>query len=102
MIKSRTWAALLMSRSSAAGGFCPGAGVRGVKDPPSFPDAADSLLDSRGSEQPSGSRGILLLADGTRFEGQLFGAEEIAEGELVFTTGTVSYTHLTLPTIYSV
>ena len=91
MIKSRTWAALLMSGDSPAGGFCPGAGVRGVKDPPSFPDAADPLLESRGSDQPSGSKGILLLADGTRFEGQLFGAEEIAEGELVFTTGMCGY-----------
>ena len=73
------------------GGFCPGAGIRGVEQPPTFPDAADSLLNSPGPEQPSGSKGILLLADGTRFEGTLFGTEQIAEGELVFTTGMCGY-----------
>jgi len=82
---------MLMSESPADGGFCPGAGIRGVESPPTFPDAADSLLDTGGSEHPSGSRGILLLADGTRYEGRLFGSEEIAEGELVFTTGMCGY-----------
>ncbi len=91
MIKSRTRAALLMSMTPVGGGFCPGAGVNGVHSPPSFPDAADILAESGGSEQPSGSSGTLLLADGTRFEGKLFGAEEIAEGELVFTTGMCGY-----------
>lgn len=80
-----------MSESSGHGGFCPGAGIRGVEHPPTFSDAADSLLNSPGSEQPSGSKGVLLLADGTRFEGTLFGTEEIAEGELVFTTGMCGY-----------
>jgi len=80
-----------MSESSEHGGFCPGAEIRGVEYPPTFPDAADSLLKSPGSEQPSGSKGVLLLADGTRFEGTLFGTEEIAEGELVFTTGMCGY-----------
>ena len=80
-----------MSESLAHGGFCPGAGIHGVEHPPTFPDAADSLLNSPGSEQPSGSKGILLLADGTRFDGTLFGTEEIAEGELVFTTGMCGY-----------
>ena len=82
---------MLMSESSAHGGFCPGAGIRGVENPPTFPDAADSLLNSSSSEQPSGSKGVLLLADGTRFDGTLFGSEEIAEGELVFTTGMCGY-----------
>ena len=80
-----------MSERLADGGFCPGAGIRGVDSPPTFPDAADLLLDSGRPEQPSGSQGILLLADGTRFEGRLFGSEEIAEGELVFTTGMCGY-----------
>ncbi len=80
-----------MSESPADGGFCPGAGIRGVDSAPTFPDAADPLLDSGRSEHPSGSRGILLLADGTRLEGRLFGSEEIAEGELVFTTGMCGY-----------
>ena len=66
-----------MSESPADGGFCPGAGIRGVDSPPTFPDAADLLIDSESSEQPSGARGVLLLADGTRFEGRLFGSEEI-------------------------
>ena len=80
-----------MSKSPADGGFCPGAGIRGVDSPPTFPDAADLLLDFGPPEQPSGSQGILLLADGTRLEGRLFGSEEIAEGELVFTTGMCGY-----------
>ena len=80
-----------MSESSAHGGFCPGAGISGVEHPPTFADAADPLLNSPGPEQPSGSKGILLLADGTRFEGTLFGTEQIAEGELVFTTGMCGY-----------
>ena len=80
-----------MSKSPADGGFCPGAGIRGVDSPPKFPDAADLLLDSGPPEQPSGSQGVLLLADGTRLEGRLFGSEEIAEGELVFTTGMCGY-----------
>ena len=80
-----------MSESSAHGGFCPGAGISGVEHPPTFADAADSLLNSPGPEHPSGSKGILLLADGTRFEGTLFGTEQIAEGELVFTTGMCGY-----------
>ena len=80
-----------MSESPADGGFCPGAGIRGVDSPPTFPDAADLLIDSESSEQPSGARGVLLLADGTRFEGRLFGSEEIAEGELVFTTGMTGF-----------
>ena len=32
-----------------------------------------------------------MLADGTRYEGLLFGAEKISEGELVFTTGMCGY-----------
>ncbi|DAC50576.1 MAG TPA: carbamoyl phosphate synthase small subunit, partial [Candidatus Thalassarchaeaceae archaeon] len=36
-------------------------------------------------------RGVLLLADGSRFEGELFGAAAIGEGELVFTTGMTGF-----------
>ncbi len=36
-------------------------------------------------------KGWLVLADGTRFEGELFGAEGTAVGEVVFTTGTTGY-----------
>ena len=80
-----------MSTTEGHGGFCPGAEIDGVEDPPTFPDAADPLFKYSGSDHPSGSRGLLLLADGTRFEGSLFGSEEIAEGELVFTTGMCGY-----------
>ena len=44
----------------------------------------------------------LLLANGMVFAGQSVGAEGVTVGEVVFATGTVSYTHLTLPTICSV
>ncbi len=39
----------------------------------------------------SGHRGWLCLADGARFEGRLFGAEGLAVGEAVFTTGMTGY-----------
>lgn len=39
----------------------------------------------------SGERGFLCLADGTRFEGRVFGASEVAVGEVVFTTGMTGY-----------
>ena len=80
-----------MSETTGGRGFSPGAGVRGVESAPVFRDAADVMIESGGVEQPSGSRGLLLLADGTRFEGRLFGAEAIAQGELVFTTGMCGY-----------
>ena len=35
--------------------------------------------------------GVLLTADGGRYEGKLFGAEGVGEGELVFTTGMMGY-----------
>ena len=91
MIKSRTWAALLMSEMHNAGGFCPGKNIDGVFDPPTFPDATDVLIEQSPSQLPAGSKGVLLLADGTKFEGRLFGAEQIAQGELVFTTGMCGY-----------
>ena len=69
------------------------------------------------------SRRTLLLADGTSYQGEAFGADREVSAEVVFTTGmtgyqetltdqsyngqivtftSVSYTHLTLPTICSV
>jgi carbamoyl-phosphate synthase small subunit len=63
----------------------------GVKNPPIFVDAADILLDSNDVQPASLTPGLLLLADGTRFRGYLFGAETIAQGELVFTTGMCGY-----------
>ena len=73
------------------GSFCPGAEIRNSGDYPTFQDAADGL--SRGDEFPpsASGQGILLTADGGRYEGELFGAKQIGEGELVFTTGMMGY-----------
>ena len=91
MIKRLIQAVSLMSGNAPVRGFIPGAGVSGVQPPPSFTDAADILLDSDTQEPPSDADGLLLLADGTRYRGRLFGAPVIAEGELVFTTGMTGY-----------
>ncbi len=72
-------------------GFIPGAGIPGVSDPPMFSDAADLLVESISREPPSNAPGLLILADGTRYNGLLFGSESIAQGELVFTTGMAGY-----------
>ena len=81
-----------MSRAEARdGSFSPGSENRMSERFPSFPDAADGLF--RGDElspQASGP-GLLLTADGGRYEGELFGAQGIGEGELVFTTGMMGY-----------
>ena len=53
-------------------------------------DAAD-FLDGMPHITQINQPGVLLLADGGRFEGQLFGAAAIGEGELVFTTGMTGY-----------
>ena len=74
-----------MSESGPQRGFIPGAGIPGVSDPPIFPDAADGLVGSQSRNPPSEAPGLLILADGTRYNGVLFGAETIAQGELVFT-----------------
>ena len=80
-----------MSRPPHPGGFCPGLNQNGVIDPPSFPDAADKLLENTFQEEFTGPPGVLLLADGTRAEGRLFGSCSTGEGELVFTTGMCGY-----------
>ncbi|SVA44170.1 uncharacterized protein METZ01_LOCUS97024, partial [marine metagenome] len=80
-----------MSGTAPPRGFVPGDVVPGVQDAPAFTDAADLLLDSTEFQQASGAPGILLLADGTSYEGSLFGSEGIAQGELVFTTGMCGY-----------
>jgi carbamoyl-phosphate synthase small subunit len=91
MINNRVLAVSLMSKSTPGRGFSPGADVLGVKNPPIFVDAADILIDSNDVQPASLAPGLLLLADGTRFKGSLFGAETIAQGELVFTTGMCGY-----------
>ena len=79
----------------SGGGFNPGLGQLGVKNPISFVDASDKLVlaKNKSSILPKGAegKGVLLLADGSRFEGELFGAKGIAQGELVFTTGMTGY-----------
>ena len=76
-------------------GFSPGLGQKGVKNPISFQDASDKLANIANNNDSlpiaADGPGILLLADGSRFEGELFGSEGIAQGELVFTTGMAGY-----------
>ena len=91
MINNRVLAVSLMSNSTPARGFSPGANIFGVNNPPTFIDAADILIDSDDIQPASLAPGLLLLADGTRFKGSLFGSETIAQGELVFTTGMCGY-----------
>ena len=71
MINNRVPAVLLMSKSTPARGFSPGANVLGVKNAPIFTDAADILIDSDDIQPASLAPGVLLLADGTRFKGCL-------------------------------
>jgi len=54
-------------------------------------DAADGL--AQGAPLPEGASGpgVLLTADGGRYEGELFGANQAGSGELVFTTGMMGY-----------
>lgn len=58
----------------------------------SIEDAADGLADGTG-HLPEGASGpgVLLTADGGRYEGELFGAKGIGTGELVFTTGMMGF-----------
>ncbi len=85
----------MSASKSRAGGFNPGQGQPGVKNPVSFTDASDKLIEALNGNislpPPANGKGVLLLADGSRFEGELFGGKGIAEGELVFTTGMTGY-----------
>ena len=89
----RQW--LMSASRGRAGGFNPGLGQPGVKNPISFQDASDKLVNAVNNNDSlpiaASGPGILLLADGSRFEGELFGSEGIAQGELVFTTGMAGY-----------
>ena len=78
---------------TVTGGFSPGSGQSGVSKAFIARDAADFLLPGAPAQtHPVASgRGVLLLADGSRHEGDLFGAATIAEGELVFTTNMTGY-----------
>ena len=62
---------MLMSGTAPSRGFVPGAGVPEENDPPSFADAADSLLAPAERPQASGESAPLLLADGTGYDATL-------------------------------
>ena len=55
-------------------------------------DAADGLANGNdGLPEGANGPGVLLTADGGRYEGVLFGAKGIGTGELVFTTGMMGF-----------
>ncbi|MGB1099121.1 MAG: carbamoyl-phosphate synthase domain-containing protein, partial [Poseidonia sp.] len=56
-----------------------------------IPDAADGLADKSNLPPGATGAGVLLTADGGRYPGELFGAQAIGTGELVFTTGMMGY-----------
>ena len=56
-----------------------------------IPDAADGLADKTNLPASATGTGVLLTADGGRYLGELFGAQAIGSGELVFTTGMMGY-----------
>ena len=71
--------------------FCPGSPNRIDSGFPVFKDAADDLKIYETIPASASGKGILLTADGGRYEGELFGAPRIGHGELVFTTGMMGY-----------
>ena len=75
----------------AGGSFCPGSPNRANPNYPTFLDAADGLNGNLDLSPQASGKGVLLTADGGRYEGNLFGADSIGEGELVFTTGMMGY-----------
>ena len=85
----------MSASKSRVGGFNPSQEQPGVNDPVSFIDASDKLIQAVNGNiplpPPASGKGVLLLADGSRFEGELFGGKGITEGELVFTTGMTGY-----------
>ena len=54
-------------------------------------DATDGIASGGEIPDQASGTGVLLLADGSRFVGELFGAKGWGEGELVFTTGMTGY-----------
>ena len=75
----------------AGGSFCPGSLDGKNSAYPRFRDAADGLKSGENLAPQANGLGVLLTADGGRYEGKLFGAEGVGEGELVFTTGMMGY-----------
>ena len=66
-------------------------GDTSLGDKISLVDATDGIARGEQIPQSASGDGILLLADGSRFTGSLFGAEGWGQGELVFTTGMTGY-----------
>ena len=64
----------------AAGSFCPGSPNQKISNYPTFLDAADGLLNDAELYPQANGPGVLLTADGGRYEGDLFVAEKIGEG----------------------
>lgn len=92
MIMNGLQAGFQGGRVASLSGFSPSRGQLGVFNPYEGIDAADILiLEGEIEQTPASGRGVLLLADGSRFEGSLFGASTIGEGELVFTTGMTGF-----------
>ncbi len=54
-------------------------------------DRVHDVADGRGNRSGLGKRAFLALEDGRVFEGAGFGADGIAQGELVFATGMTGY-----------
>ncbi len=55
------------------------------------PSAPMSGAEAFGTRQSSKPTGVLVLADGTHFEGHAFGAEALAVGEVCFNTAMTGY-----------
>ena len=63
-------------------------------------DATDDINSGAQIPPCASGEGVLLLADGSRFTGKLFGAPTWGEGELFYTTGMPGYQEtLTDPSI---
>ena len=54
-------------------------------------DATDGIANGGIIPESASGDGVLLLADGSRFLGSLFGSKGWGQGELVFTTGMTGY-----------
>jgi len=64
-------------------------GDTSLGDKISLVDATDGIAHGGEIPESASGEGVLLLADGSRFVGQLFGAKAWGQGELVFTTGMI-------------
>ena len=63
-------------------GFAPGRLNHGVVNAPRFVDAADPLLDKSNLPPKAEGEGLLLLADGGRYEGTLLEQKDLVKVNL--------------------